>query len=282
MIKYKIFSLLCILTALFPNNILAAEGAADETLDAVAKLMAGLTLAVILFVVWLIVVYSEKNDRDGEIFFAPLKKFMHMLTASRPLEEEKEILMDHEYDGIRELDNRIPPWFHGLFWGSIVFGIVYMIQYHVIGSGDVQKEEYVAEMKAAANERELLVRSGAFINEETVSFKKDESSLASGKDIFDKNCATCHGFNGEGLVGPNLTDDYWIHGGGIKNIFKVIKYGVQAKGMISWEGQLAPNQMQDVASYIMTLHGTDPPNQKQPEGEKWEPPADEESGNAES
>ncbi len=274
--KYnKIYSLLTVLLTLAPVKLSAAEGSADETLDAVAKVMLGVTLALILFVTWLIVVYSERNDSEGEIFFAPLKKLMNLLTGSKPIEEEQEILMAHEYDGIKELNNRIPPWFHGLFWGTIVFGIVYMIQFHVIGSGNVQEEEYAAEMEAAAYERELLILSGAFINEETVVFKDDAASLASGKDIYDKNCATCHGFGGEGLVGPNLTDDYWIHGGGIKNIFKIIKYGVQAKGMISWEGQLDPTQMQNVASYIMTLRGTNPPNQKGPEGNKWDASSEE-------
>jgi cytochrome c oxidase cbb3-type subunit 3 len=145
-----------------------------------------------------------------------------------------------------------------------------MIRFHVIGSGDVQEEEYLAEMQAAAYERQLLVASGAFINEETVKFTSDAAALAEGKDVFDKNCATCHGFNGEGLVGPNLTDDYWIHGGGIQNVFKTVKYGIPSKGMISWEGQLDPNQMQNVSSYVLTLHGTDPPNQKQAEGELWD------------
>ena len=100
--------------------------------------------------------------------------------------------------------------------------------------------------------------------------------------IFVKNCAVCHTDSGGGLVGPNLTDNYWIHGSGIKNVYTVIKNGVSAKGMISWEGQLDPNQMQDVSSYVMTLHGTDPPNQKKPEGEKWEPPVEKEAENAES
>jgi cytochrome c oxidase cbb3-type subunit 3 len=252
------------------DNLQAAEGSAEETLDTVAKIMVALTLAVILLVIWLIVVYSEKNDAKGDLFLAPFRNFLHLLTASKPLEKENEILMDHEYDGIKELDNRIPPWFHGLFWFTIIFGIVYMIRFHVIGSGDVQEEEYLAEMQAAAYERQLLVASGAFINEETVKFTSDAAALAEGKDVFDKNCATCHGFNGEGLVGPNLTDDYWIHGGGIQNVFKTVKYGIPSKGMISWEGQLDPNQMQNVSSYVLTLHGTDPPNQKQAEGELWD------------
>lgn len=271
---YKIYSLLIYLIILLTNNLHAAEGSADETLDSVAKVMVGVTLAVILLVIWLIVVYSEKNDNEGAIFLSPLHKFMTLLSGTKPLDKEHELLMAHDYDGIRELDNRIPPWLHGLFWLSIIFSIVYMVQYHVIGSGDVQKEEYLAEMQAAAYERQLLVLSGAFINEETVTYTTDAGALANGRIIYDKNCATCHGFGGEGLVGPNFADDYWIHGGGIKNVFTTIKYGVPVKGMISWQGQLDPTQMQEVGSFILSLRGTNPPNQKGPEGEKWDPASD--------
>ena len=254
-------------------NIFAEGGEAEAALQSAATVMLIFTILLIALVLWLAMVYSEKNDNDGSFFFAPLKKFNQLITGAAPLEKEQEILLDHDYDGIKELDNRIPPWFHAMFWGTIIFSIIYMISYHVIGSGDVQENEYVAEVQAAALERDILIRSGAFINEETVKFKSDAATLSSGKEIYDKNCATCHGFKGEGLVGPNLTDKYWVHGGGIKNIFKTIKYGVPQKGMISWESQLAPNKMQEVASYILTLEGTNPPNGKAPEGDVWEEPA---------
>jgi cytochrome c oxidase cbb3-type subunit 3 len=133
----------------------------------------------------------------------------------------------------------------------------------------VQEEEYIAEMQLAEAQRHILIKSGAFLNEETVTLAADAGALSSGKDIYDKNCASCHGFGGEGLVGPNLTDEYWVHGGGIKNIFKIIKYGVPQKGMISWQTQLSPTQMQEVGSYIVSLANTNPPNAKPPEGEKW-------------
>ena len=145
-----------------------------------------------------------------------------------------------------------------------------MLVFHVFGNGQVQENEYKAEIKQAAMEREILIKTGAFLNEETVTLATDAATLSEGKDIFMKNCVTCHGQHGEGIVGPNLTDDYWIHGGGIKNIFTTIKYGVPAKGMISWQTQLAPKKMQAVASYVISLHGTNPPNGKAPEGTKWE------------
>jgi cytochrome c oxidase cbb3-type subunit 3 len=197
---------------------------------------------------------------------------LRWFTKSTPVSEEHKILLAHEYDGIRELDNKIPPWFNFLFYGSIIFSIIYMINYHVIGSGNIQEEEYLEEVRAASLQREILTRSGSLLDENSVTFTDDAGSLANGKEIFIKSCAACHGQKGEGLVGPNLTDDYWIHGGGIKNIFKVIKDGVPQKGMISWQSQLSPNGIRDVGSYIMTLRGTDPPNGKQPEGDLYTPP----------
>jgi cytochrome c oxidase cbb3-type subunit 3 len=144
-----------------------------------------------------------------------------------------------------------------------------MLDYHVFGSGQVMKEEYSAEVKKATLEHKALIKSGAFINEETVQLLTDPNELTTGKTIFDANCIACHAADGGGIVGPNLTDDYWIHGGGIKNVFKTIKEGVPAKGMISWQTQLNPNQIQEVASYIISLHGTTPAAPKQPEGELW-------------
>lgn len=196
-------------------------------------------------------------------------RFKQYITRSAPIDKENEIMLDHDYDGIKELDNRIPPWFTWLFYITIIFSVYYMIHYHVLGTGELQAEEYETEMQLAELQRAELVKSGAFLNEENVTLLTNEADLQSGKDIYDANCVACHGQFGEGLVGPNLTDDYWIHGGGIKNVFKVTKYGVPAKGMISWQTQLSPNQMQKVASYIISLHGTTPPNPKAPEGEIW-------------
>lgn len=248
------------------TNLLAAN---EETLDKVMKTMLVVTLVVIAFVLWLAVVYSEKNDSEGKTFKAPLAAFKKYLTRTTPIEKEQEILLHHDYDGIQELDNRIPPWFSILFYGTIIWGAIYLLNYHVFDDGQVQTKEYNLEVHQAALEREFLIKTGAFLNEETVTALSDAAVLSEGKDIFIKNCASCHGQSGEGLVGPNLTDDFWIHGGGVKNIFKTIKYGVPQKGMISWQTQLDPKKMQAAASFILSLYGTNPPNGKQPEGEKW-------------
>lgn len=264
----KIFLSLFSLTFLlaFPVNIFAAG---EETLDKVMSFMIILTLILIAIVLWLAVIYSERNDNEGKLFFDPIRAFKRFLTKTTPIEKEQEILLNHNYDGIRELDNRIPPWFHFLFYGTIIWAVIYMLVFHVFNDGQIQSKEYQAEIQKASLERQILIKTCAFLNEETVTFTDDAAVLAEGKDIFIRNCAACHGQKGEGLVGPNLTDDYWIHGGGIKNIFKVTKYGVPAKGMIAWETQLDPNKIRAVSSYIITLHNTNPPNPKAPEGEKW-------------
>lgn len=264
---------------LFNSNIFAAGG----DLDGVMSTMAIVTIVMVLFIAWLVVVYAELDDVNGEKFLKPLRIFNRFITRSTPMEKEHEILLEHDYDGIRELDNKVPPWFNFLFYGTIFFSIVYLIQFHVIGSGNVQEEEYQAEMRAAALQQEILVRSGALLDENSVKFADDAATLSSGKEIFMKNCASCHANDGGGLVGPNLTDKYWIHGGGIVNVFKTIKYGVPQKGMISWQTQLSPTEMQEVASYILTMEGTTPAAPKQPEGTIWEPKEDTaDDGNKES
>ena len=245
--------------------------AAGDNTSAVTNFMIGFTVFMIILTLWLVLVYSEKNDEEGSLIKSPISKLRQLLTASTPIENEKDILLDHDYDGIRELDSRIPPWFHALLWGTVIFAAVYMIRFHIIGSGNVQAEEYLAEVQQAGMQRQILIKTGAFLNEETVTQLTDAAALQTGKDIFIKNCATCHGNNGEGLVGPNFTDKYWIHGGDIKDLFTTIKYGVPSKGMISWSAQLGPNQIQEVASYILSLQGTNPPNPKEPEGTLYEP-----------
>jgi cytochrome c oxidase cbb3-type subunit 3 len=186
------------------------------------------------------------------------------LTQAVPIERENEILFDHEYDGIRELDNQLPPWWVYMFYATIVFAGIYMWFYHINADGNVQENEYKTEI---ADAEILMKQMSEKVNEETVTILTDASRVSKGAEIFQANCKACHGANGEGTVGPNLTDDYWLHGGDIKSIFKTVKYGVPQKGMIAWQSQLSPSQIQEVASYITTLKGTNPPNGKEPQGE---------------
>ncbi len=272
--------------------------------------------------------------------------------------KQKDVLMDHSYDGIRELDNDLPPWWLYLFYFTIAFAVVYMLYYHVLGIGDSSAVEYQKEINpnyatvqqssksifsvyhspyynprgdisprirkqfdeyigpnvdfkklvmeamirgnAAEQEKlkkdfpdiwaELTAASGgkaptaqpetkveaapAQVAQAVKTYKPltDQASLAKGKEIFQKNCVSCHGPQGQGLIGPNLTDDYWIHGAGMSNVVHTIIEGVPAKGMISWRGVLKEDEILQVASYILTLHGTNPPNPKAPQGEKVEYP----------
>jgi cytochrome c oxidase cbb3-type subunit III len=186
-----------------------------------------------------------------------------------PIERESEVLMHHEYDGIRELDNSLPPWWVNMFIITVVWAFGYMIYYHWGGSGPSSSEEYdleIAEAKAA----QRAVAGGKSLDENSVVELSETADLSAGATIFSTSCASCHGQKGEGLVGPNLTDEYWLHGGGIVDIFKVIKNGVPEKGMIAWSAQLTPKDIQKVASYIRTLKGTNPPNPKAPQGEIWQ------------
>ena len=278
--------------------------------------------------------------------------------------KERELLFDHDFDGIRELDNRLPPWWLYLFYITIAWAILYLLYYHVLDLGDSQAEEYLKEMnpgytevgeksgfsigyhspfysaegddtplrkmelhqekeKQAALGQSQYKRSGGKI--ESANFDEliltamematpenleklkvafpdlyltyqsrpgqplsvaeptagkaietaieiqaltDGASLTAGKKIFETNCITCHGKAGEGGIGPNLTDDFYLHGPGMTNAYKTITNGFAAKGMISWRGILKDDQIKQVASYIISIHGTHPPNPKAPQGEK--------------
>jgi len=196
------------------------------------------------------------------------KNRWNKLMGLRPLSEEDDLVIDHSYDGIQELDNPTPAWFMGLFYASMVFAVVYISTYHVFGVGMNQEQEYEKEMMVAENERKAYLASQADnVDENSIEPDKSAETIARGKIIFDQNCIACHGGAGEGGIGPNLTDDYWLHGGNIKDIFRTIKHGVPDKGMIAWEQQLSPAQIAQVSNYIVSLHGTNPPNAKAPQGE---------------
>ncbi len=198
-------------------------------------------------------------------------RFMKSMTSAVPVNREADIDLGHDYDGIRELDNKMPPWWLGLFYGSIIFSVIYLFAFHLSDIGPSSKEEYDTAMETAKAEVNAYLATVAdAVDENNVTALTEEQDIALGKTIFETNCFTCHGKLGEGGIGPNLTDDYWLHGGGIQNVFKTIKNGVPEKGMISWADQLRASDMQRVASYILTLHGTNPPNGKAPQGDKYD------------
>lgn len=216
------------------------------------------------------------TDEQIAVEMAPAKKekkpkaeVWQKLLSLRPLSEEKEILIEHDYDGIQELDNPTPTWFMVLFYGTITFAVGYLLVYHVLGIGQLQYDEYKTEIaQADIAKKEYLSKAANRVDENTVKLVTDPAVLASGEAIFKQTCAACHGEHGQGVVGPNLTDDYWLHGGKISDLFKTIKYGVAAKGMPTWEKQLSPKQISDVANYIKSIHGTHPAGAKEPQGVK--------------
>ncbi len=191
------------------------------------------------------------------------------LMGLKPISEEKNIMKDHDFDGIVELDNPTPAWFMGLFYATIIFAVVYLLNYHVFEWSPLQDEEYAIEMKEAdVDKAVVLAKSGELIDENSVKLSTDAGVIAAGKVVYLQNCVACHGTLGEGVVGPNLTDDSWIHGGTVNAIFKTLKYGVPEKGMIAWEKTLTPKQTSDLSNFILSLQGTNPPNPKAPQGIK--------------
>lgn len=203
-------------------------------------------------------------------------KLLQKLQDIKPIEEEAEIDLDHDYDGIRELDNNLPPWWLYGFYITIIFAVIYLLRYHVFQNAPLPLEEYEIEMAEAEEVRQEYLKTAAnMVDETSVTMIAEGPRLEAGAAIYKANCAVCHAADGGGGVGPNLTDNFWLHGGDIKDVFSTVKYGIPAKGMISWKEQLNPAQMQNVSSYILTLVGTDPANPKEPQGELYMPQAEE-------
>ncbi len=204
--------------------------------------------------------------------YAELKKILKRWTKAKAIEEEGEIELDHNYDGIKELDNSLPPWWLYMFYATILFGVVYLVRYHVF-DGDDQATEYRKEVAIAEQKlREIQSTTDVkIIDENTVELLTDEASLNRGKAVFNLNCASCHAKDGGGGIGPNLTDEYWILGGNINKVFNTIsKGGRSGKGMVAWKSTLKPVDIQKVASYVLSLQGTTPAKPKKAEGELWE------------
>lgn len=200
-----------------------------------------------------------------------VQNLMKKMTRSKSIEQEADVMLDHDYDGIKELDNVLPPWWVNLFYATIIFGVIYLVRFHVMDEYN-QAQEYDQEV-AAANieiEKNKLASPKEEITFDKVTLLTDAESLAKGKEIYTNACAACHKADGGGIVGPNLTDEHWINGGGIKNVFKLIAEGSKNNPtMVAWAKTLGTKEVQKVASYVLSLQGTKPVGGKPAEGEKW-------------
>jgi cytochrome c oxidase cbb3-type subunit 3 len=212
----------------------------------------------------------KKQNAESTAAQKPRISLWHKINSFRPVEQEADLDLGHDYDGIRELDNRLPPWWLWGFYATILVAVVYFYRFHISHSAPLSAEEFQMEMAQAEQQKaEYLKKSASNVDENTVKLLTGASDLADGGKVFKQNCSPCHGKMAEGVVGPNLTDDYWLHGGSLKDVFKTIKYGWPEKGMRSWKDDLSPVQIAQVASYIKSLHGSNPPNAKPQQGELY-------------
>ncbi|MBL7856780.1 MAG: c-type cytochrome [Cyclobacteriaceae bacterium] len=221
---------------------------------------------------------EEKAAKLGITYVPELnawQRFWNSINAFVPVEKEETIELDHNYDGIKELDNHLPPWWKWLFYATIAWSVVYMVMYHITFSLPLSGQEYENQVAEAASAKQKFLASqpATVIDENALVFSADAAIIGSGKEIFtSNNCQSCHRADGGGnAIGPNLTDAYWIHGGDIKSIFVTIKNGVVEKGMPAWGKVMSPKDVRDVTFYVMSLQGTNPVNAKAPQGQLYQP-----------
>ena len=195
-----------------------------------------------------------------------------IFTKAAPIEKEADVLLDHDYDGIKELDNALPPWWKWGFYFTIIVAVIYLFRFHVTKTGPTPLEEYDNEMKIASAKMENFRKNSKEAFDETTVTLADANGIAAGKKIFTGTCLPCHGANGEGnAVGPNLTDKYWLHGGSLREVFHTVTNGVPDKGMQAWGKTFSPADIKNLASFVLSLQGTNPANAKAPQGNLYEP-----------
>jgi cytochrome c oxidase cbb3-type subunit 3 len=192
--------------------------------------------------------------------------------STESTEHDREVLsqddlLDHSYDGIQEYDNPLPQWWLAIFWATIVFAPLYVLYFH-FGGGMLATERYDEAMIAFFDKQaEQLLALGEISEGTLVDLTADQSMMNGGRKVFQSKCATCHGMFGEGGIGPNLTDEYWLHGGQLMDVYKTVREGVPSKGMLAWERQLRPAQLMAVSAYVGTLLGNQTPNPKAAQGD---------------
>ena len=275
-------------SAQLQNSGQAPLSPADDPFQSL--LLIGVALLLLFILVLAVTAYAVKVLRFLSEQYAPRqtpvalakkssawKRFIQRMNASVPVEQEREIELDHAYDGIRELDNHLPPWWKWLFYGSIAWAAVYFVVFHVTQSLPLSKDEYTHELALAQEEalKFKAIQPQATVEEDALQYTADAALIAKGKEVFTaNNCAGCHRADGGGnTIGPNLTDEYWLHGGGIKHIFHTIKNGVVEKGMPAWGKSMSAEDVRNVAFFVISLQGTHPTSAKAPQGERSAEPA---------
>ncbi|MDP6417988.1 MAG: cbb3-type cytochrome c oxidase N-terminal domain-containing protein [Candidatus Krumholzibacteria bacterium] len=180
--------------------------------------------------------------------------------------EKQDVILDHDYDGIQEYDNRLPNWWLAILYGTVVFSLAYWLFMHTFGIGNLQVEKYEHEMKAAT-EMLLAQSAGEEVTDESLRLMAElPETVSLGAELYSQYCAVCHSTKGEGLVGPNLTDKYWIHGGKPTDIHRVISEGVLSKGMAAWGSQLGPTRVEALSAFLLSIQNMEIPG-KAAEGE---------------
>lgn len=244
-----------------------------------------LSIAAIMYVLkaFNVIIQLAEKERAAKLGLPVEKratwweKFWQRINALAPIEKEQDIDTGHDFDGIRELDNHLPPWWKGLFYATIVWAVIYLVAYHVTDSLPLSDGEYQNELAEAERSARALQasRPAEAIDADGLEYKPTEEILARGRAVFaSSSCGSCHRNDGGGnTIGPNLTDDYWLHGGSIRNIYASINTGILEKGMPAWGKTMTPKDVRDVAFFVMSLKGSDPPNAKAPQGELYEEPA---------
>ena len=278
--------LMCFSDALFAQTAAPVSNIYESTPISGIHPLGFYTLFIVLLlelfvILWLcllimrIIVKQEQIDASKAAEIAKKTTWLNTFVARKvfgvaPVESDKDVLLDHDYDGIKELDNNLPPWWKYGFYLTIISAIVYMTSYHVTHSSKSSKEEYDSEMaEAEASVNAYRAKMAMNVDETNTQFLSDADKLASGKVQFVKNCVVCHGPEGQGLVGPNLTDKHWFYGNKAGDLFKIVKNGTN-KGMKAWKDELSPVDIQNVISFIHTLQGTHPANPKAAEGDLYE------------
>jgi cytochrome c oxidase cbb3-type subunit III len=267
--KQKVYTLSALLVLAGTLSAQTAETAGADSGVGLTTIMIAVNAILLLFVIFLLgtLTTAIQKLRTGDSN-KPQLSWWDRFAALKTEKSEEELTLDEDYDGITELDNPTPPWFNFIFITTIIVAILYIFNYHILKTGNLQIAEYTTAVKESKAEVDAyLKKSGNAIDENNVTLLTDKKSIDEGAVMFKEKCAVCHLADGGGLVGPNLTDAYWLHGSDVQSIFKTIKYGVPAKGMIAWQNTYSGKQIQLLAAFVKSLQGTTPATPKEPQGQ---------------